>query len=173
MAPLKNIRHERFCLFIIKGMSTNEAYAKAGYKEHTGNAVTLRAKQSISARLAELAEKLQERALVSVERLTQEYARLAYSDITDVVEFDGRKMTLKASASLSPDVTAAISEVRHTKEGIVVKFHNKVAALDALARHKGMFKENIDLKITLSLADLVNQSYEEPKLVEGKVVEDD
>lgn len=172
MAPLKNIRHERFCLFIIKGMSTNEAYAKAGYKEHTGNSVTLRGKQSIIDRVAELTEKLQERALVSVERLTQEYARLAYSQITDVVEFDGRKMTLKPSATLSPDVTAAISEIRHTKEGIVVKFHNKVAALDALARHKGMFKENINVSVTLSLADLVNQSYEEPKVIEGKEIED-
>ena len=173
MAPLKNIRHERFCLFIIKGMSASEAFVKAGFKNNPPNAGRLIKKDNVSRRIAELTEKLQERALVSVERLTQEYARLAYSDITDVVEFDGRKMTLKPSASLSPDVTAAISEVRHTKEGIVVKFHNKVAALDALARHKGMFKENIDLKITVSLADLVNQSYDEPKLVEGKVVKDD
>jgi phage terminase small subunit len=167
------MRHERFCLFVIKGLNVYEAYVKAGYKPHKANPKRLRENSLVSARISELAEKVEERLVVSVERLSQEYARLAYSQITDVVEFDGRTMTLKPSATLSPDVTAAISEIRHTKEGIVVKFHNKVAALDALARHKGMFKENIDLKITLSLADLVNQSYEEPKVIEGKVVEDD
>ena len=172
MPALKNIRHERFCLELIKGKSDGDAYAKAGYKDNPKNAGRLKKNEGVQRRLSELTGKIEERALVSVERLSQEYARLAYSDITDVVEFDGRKMTLKPSASLSPDVTAAISEVRHTKEGIVVKFHNKVAALDALARHKGMFKENIDLKITVSLADLVNQSYEEPKLVEGREVND-
>ena len=173
MAPLKNLKQERFCLFVIKGLDVKDAYNKAGYKPHKANPARLRASEAVSARIAELSEKAQERALVSVERLTQEYARIAYSQVTDVVEFDGRKLTLKPSASLSPDVTAAISEVRHTKEGIVVKFHNKVAALDALARHKGMFKENINVSVTLSLADLVNQSYEEPKLVEGREVEDD
>ena len=172
MPALKNIRHERFCLELIKGKSATEAFVKAGYKDNPQNAGRLTKNEMVRRRIAELSEKVEERALVSVERLTQEYARLAYSDVTDVVEFDGRKMTLKPSASLSPDVTAAISEVRHTKEGIVVKFHNKVAALDALARHKGMFKENIDLKITLSLADLVNQSYEEPKLIEGKEIKE-
>ena len=173
MPALKNIRHERFCLFIIKGLTPNEAYAKAGYKENSGNAVRLKANESIIARLAELSEKVEEKILLTVERITDEYARIAYSDITDVVEFDGTKLTIKPSKSLPKHVTAAIREIKHTKEGISIRFHDKIPALDALARHKGMFKENIDLKITLSLADLVNQSYQEPKLVEGKEIKTD
>jgi len=173
MAPLKNIRHERFCLELAKGKSQSEAFEIAGYTPNEGNAYRLTQKEAVKKRLSELVERMEERASIAVERLAKEYARIGYSDITDVMEFDGRRLKLRPSAQLGPDVTAAISEVRQTKDGIVIKMHNKTAALDALARHKGMFKENIDLKITVSLADLVNQSYEEPKLVEGKVVEDD
>jgi phage terminase small subunit len=173
MAPLKNIRHERFCLELAKGKSQSEAYQIAGYTPNEGNAFRLTQKEVVKRRLEELLERMQERAVVSVDRLAKEYARIGYGDITDVLSFNGKRVKLKDSAQLGPDITAAISEVRQTKDGIVIKMHNKVAALDALARHKGMFKENIDLKITVSLADLVNQSYEEPKLVEGKVVEDD
>ena len=173
MAPLKNIRHERFCLELAKGKSQSEAFRVAGYTDRGNNAARLSQKETIRNRLAELLERMQERAVVSVERLSKEYARLAYSDLTDVLSFEDGKVKLKSSAQLGPDITAAISEVRQTKDGIVIKMHNKVAALDALARHKGMFKENINVSVTLSLADLVNQSYEEPKLVEGREVEDD
>lgn len=174
MPVLKNAKHERFAQAIVKGIPQTEAYRQIGYKSAKSNAHRLMENEVIKLRIAELSERIAERTIVSVERIVKENARIAFADVTDVLSFAGRKVTLKSSADLPPDVTAAISEVRSTKDGLVVKFHDKARALDALAKHKGMFRENINLNVTVSLADLVNMSYREDlpapmKQIEGKV----
>ncbi len=60
MAPLKNIRHERFCLELAAGCSQAEAARRAGYAESSGRqfAARLRVSPDIKARLAELKEVL-------------------------------------------------------------------------------------------------------------------
>jgi phage terminase small subunit len=174
MPVLKNAKHERFAAAIVKGKSIAEAYEIAGFAPHKTNPHRLRNNETVSARISELLERIEERTIVSVERIVKENARIAFADITDVMSFSGKTVLLKSSADLPPDVTAAISEVRKTKDGIMVKFHDKGRALDALARHKGMFRENINLNVTVSLADLVNMSYRDDlpapmKQIEGKV----
>ena len=49
---------------------------------------------------------------------------------------------------LTPDQTAALSEIAETKEGIRLKMHSKIAALDSLAKHLGMFTENVNVHNT-------------------------
>ena len=53
-------------------------------------------------------------------------------------------VTLRDSADVPPAMRAAVSEVRQTASGISVKLHSKVAALDALAKHLGLFREEED-----------------------------
>lgn len=174
MPVLKNAKYERFAQEIVKGSSQIEAAKKIGLKSPQANAHRLMANNGIRDRITELAERIAERTVVTVERIVKENARIAFADITDALSFDGKRVMLKSSADLPPDVTAAISEVRSTKDGLVVKFHDKSRALDALAKHKGMYRENINLNVTLSLADLVNMSYREDlpappiKQIEGK-----
>ena len=52
MGVLKNIKHEKFAQGIAKGMSQDAAYEAAGYKQHRGNASTLRSKQNVIDRIA-------------------------------------------------------------------------------------------------------------------------
>jgi len=54
MSPLRNQRHERFCLALAEGHSIAESYAAAGYSKNRGNASRLKANESIVTRLAEL-----------------------------------------------------------------------------------------------------------------------
>ena len=175
MPILRNARQERFAQAIAKGATQTDAAIKAGYKNPKGNAHRIMENEDVKARIAELAEKIAERTVVSVERLVKEAARLAYSNVTDIVSFKGKTLTLKDSAELTDDITAAISEVSKTKDGIKIKLHSKQAALELLARHKGMFRGNLNLNVTLSLSDLVLASYQPPELpapemktVEGK-----
>ena len=42
---------------------------------------------------------------------------------------------------------------------ITIKMHSKLGALEGLARHLGMFKENVQVDVNVSLADLVNGSF--------------
>jgi phage terminase small subunit len=54
-------------------------------------------------------------------------------------------VTLKDSSALPPEVRAAVSEVKQTKDGVAIKFHSKTAALEMLARYFGMSKEKLEI----------------------------
>jgi hypothetical protein len=78
---------------------------------------------------------------ITAERVLLEYARIAFSGIHHVVEWDDGGIRVKPSANLSEDERAAIAEiVASAKTGAIyrVKLHDKRPVLDALARHLGL-----------------------------------
>jgi phage terminase small subunit len=54
MPPLPNAKHELFAQELARGTPTPEAYVKAGYADNKGNASTLKHKQNVSKRVAEI-----------------------------------------------------------------------------------------------------------------------
>lgn len=176
MPVLKNARHELFAQEVAKGAVLVDAYAKAGYKPKAQNANRLIKNEPIQSRIAEIQGRGAARAAASVERIVEELEKIAFSDVTDVLEIRGRRVIVKDTRNLPREVTGAIAGIKKTKAGIEVRFHNKAAALDALARHKGMYRENIDLTVTVGLVDLVNASYpvpsEQPKVIDNKTGEE-
>lgn len=71
MPPLSNQRYERFAQELAKGKTADEAYKEAGYKPNRGNASTLKANQSILARVAEIQERAAIRTEVTIETIGQ------------------------------------------------------------------------------------------------------
>jgi hypothetical protein len=72
MPCLKNARHEAFAQGLAKGLTADEAYTKAGFKPHRGNASTLRANQIILDRVEELVGKAAKKVEISIESLAGE-----------------------------------------------------------------------------------------------------
>lgn len=72
MTVLPNPRHEAFAQALAQGKTADEAYAQAGFRRNRGNAATLKAKQSIRNRLAELQGKAAKKVEVTVESLSAE-----------------------------------------------------------------------------------------------------
>jgi len=166
MKALENPKHEIFAQQVTRGKNYNQAYAIAGYKENDGNASNLAARPEVAARIQELKGVAAARASVTAERVLAELARIGFADITEAVRIEDGRVHLVDTSKLSPDIVAAISEIRQTRDGIAVKFHDKRAALENLGKHLGLFKENIDLNVNVSLLDLVNGSY---KLERGEL----
>lgn len=92
------------------------------------------------------------------ERTLQEYVAIALANVKDVFtwEEDG-ELKMKPIEELTPEQTAAIAEVsvRHdykAKKDYVskIKFHNKNTALEALARHLGIFEKDNKQKAAAS-----------------------
>lgn len=54
---------------------------------------------------------------------------------------------------LSPGGRALLAGIKQTKEGLEVKFHSKEKALENLAKHLGMLKDQIEVKGELKLAE--------------------
>jgi len=172
MASLKNKRWEIFAQQVAKGSTAGDAYAKAGYKPNPKNADRLKKTEVVSLRIEELSAIGAQKAGVTIERIMAELARIGFSDITKAVQWgealalpavdagDGSKLdavivqgvALVPSADLPPDISAAISEVRKTKEGISIKFHDKVAALLNMGKQLGMFKDKLEHSGSVSVS---------------------
>lgn len=75
--PLKNARHEKFAQELAKGKSQVEAYAAAGYEPKESNASRLIANDKVAARVEELKGRAAERAVVTIENLTQRLLAIA------------------------------------------------------------------------------------------------
>ncbi len=57
----------------------------------------------------------------------------------------GRDRFLGAdSTEIPPALRAAVSDVQQTANGVRIKLHSKIQALDALAKHLGLFREEED-----------------------------
>jgi phage terminase small subunit len=88
MGALKNTKHEKFAQGIAKGMSQDAAYEAAGYKQHRGNASTLRSKQNVIDRIAELAEGAAKRSAKSLDDVIAAYERIAFFQLSDFITID-------------------------------------------------------------------------------------
>ena len=79
---------------------------------------------------------------VTPERVLQEYARIAFADLRRFADWGPDGLVLKTPGALSDADAAAISEITTAGAGsgnYRVKLYDKKAALDAIARHLGMF----------------------------------
>jgi phage terminase small subunit len=76
---------------------------------------------------------------VTAERVLQEYARIAFADLSHFFEWGPEGIVVKASETLSDADVAAVSEITASGGAYRVKLYDKKAALDAIARHLGMF----------------------------------
>src|SRR5690606_16820516 len=62
MPVLPNPRHESFAQALAKGKTADEAYALAGYKPNRGNAIRLKANESVRSRVQEIVGRVAEKA---------------------------------------------------------------------------------------------------------------
>lgn len=106
----------------------------------------------VAARIQELRDAVQERALVTKVEILTELKRIGFGNLADVAEWNGRTVTLKNSETLSPELTSLVSEVSETKQGVKIKLHDKMDALDKMAKIVGAYKEpehrGDDIRIT-------------------------
>jgi phage terminase small subunit len=150
MGILPNAKHEAFAQALAKGMTQEAAYAEAGYKPHRSNASALSANHNISARVAELMEPAVQETQIEASRILQEFARIGLSDIRSLFTPEGE---LRSIHDLDDVTAAAVASVEVvTKAGPPdengnrtvehlhkIKFWDKNAALDKLAKHLAIY----------------------------------
>jgi hypothetical protein len=82
---------------------------------------------------------------ITPERVLNEYAHIAFADLTHIVEWKrGGRLAIKAPEQIDGSDKAAISEIvgPGAASGTYrVKLYDKKAALDAIARYLGMFPQ--------------------------------
>lgn len=153
-------REIRFCEeYIATGFNGTEAAIRAGYSKKTAASIAsenLR-KPKIKRYIEARTKAVQEQIEVSQEMIMSELKTIGFSKITDYLSIDekevrrkvrGKLTTLKFKAvdlfttdSMKEEHIPAIASIKQGKEGIELKLHDKVRALELMGKHRGMFKE--------------------------------
>lgn len=154
MAALKNPKHELFCQEYMVDLNQTQTYLRSGYKPKKAESAVEAASRlstniKVRARIEELLAERSKRTGVTADRVVRELARIAFLDPTRLADMDDA--TIRGDAT--EDDRAAISSVK-IKRGDdfterEVKFSDKTKALELLGRHLGMFKDDINLNVSL------------------------
>jgi phage terminase small subunit len=146
-------KEESFCReYVANNGNATKAAEAAGYSKKTARQIgtEILTKPSIKARLKALSAKSVAKSEATAERVVEELAILALSDIADFVECEeGEAVKIKSFSSLPKGATRAIKKIKakqnFTPEGAIsdsvveLEFWSKTDALDMLARKHGLF----------------------------------
>ena len=141
-----------------------QAAIRAGYSERSARSIAgrLLTKDNIQREISRRQKDLQRRTEVTQDRVVKELARIAFADMTDYAQVETRMIekddgtelsyqavTLTETAELSADQRAAIAGIKQGVNGVEVKLHDKIKALELLGRHIGMFNDKLEVKATV------------------------
>lgn len=150
----------RFVDEYLVDFNATQAAIKAGYKAKTAHVIgaeNLR-KPKIAEEIARRQKDLQRRTEISQDRVVKELARIAFADASDyacieTLTYENEDGTVspvqivspKDTGALSDDQRAAIAGIKQGANGIEIKLHDKIKALELLGRHIGMFNDKLSL----------------------------
>lgn len=164
--PLDDPRREAFCHAYLRTYDLKASALEAEYSPKSAKVQghRLMKRSDVQARIAHLKGSGTQRVQIDQDDVLRGWMQIATADIRDAMEWgiepvlgeDGTPVTHpngqqymrpyvtpKASKDLPKHILAAISEVKMTEKGAFsIKFHDKTKALDSLARHFGMYRQD-------------------------------
>ena len=163
MPVLANAKHERFCQEYLIDLNGTQAATRAKYSAHTANeqAARLLANVSVKTRIAELKAIRNERTCVTQDRVVRELAMLGFSDLKHYITIDPLTGAIQAKGfeDMPPGESRALRSIKEDRaikedangKGVTVydkvsfTMHDKIRALEILAKHLGMLVERHEM----------------------------
>jgi len=148
---IKKARWERHAQGLAKGLTKNDAYEKAGYKPHRGNAARLSANEIIIARKEYILSRAAKRAEITISDVITELGLIGFANMQDYINTTEDGDAYINLSQLTRDQAAAIGEItcedyvdgrgedaRDVKK-MKFKLLDKRAALVDIGKHLGAF----------------------------------
>jgi len=185
-------KQEAFALAYFETGNASEAYRRSYNAENMSpnvihnKASALMAKGDVRVRIEQLRAKAETASVMSRQEALERLSTFARTDLSDLVEFgayelgqddDGKPIVqaawkIRDSALQDPKKLAAISELSAGRDGIKIKTHSPLQAIQQLAKLQGWDVHELDLegkrlaneKLRRELED-PNQGLPEPKQV--------
>ena len=136
-------------------LNAAQAAIRAGYSRKRAGEQGRRLRNSPEIREAVAAAQAEraERTGVSADRVVEELAKIAFSDLRDVMVWGPDGVSLKDSTTLTEAQAALVAEVvEGSGKTLRIKRHDKVKALELLGRHIGMFREKVETELSGDVA---------------------
>ncbi len=153
-----------FCQEYLKlGMNATQAYMKAYKtckKEETAIASASRLLRNVKVKeyIKELQEKVEKKAVVTIEDIVNELTAIAFADRTNISKIVNEEVETDNGTMIAPNVKftdtdklnitekKVIAGYKETKNGVAVETYDKVKALELLGKYLGMFTETVKIE---------------------------
>lgn len=153
-----------FCIYYLQYFNATKAYQKVyqcDYATARTNGSRMLTNANIKYQIGNLKQERLNREFFSQEDIFQKYMDIAFADITDFVEFGNKEIELEDKSGNKITTTISyvnirsdmevdgtiVSEVSKGKDGVKVKLHDRLRALQWLADHMDMATEKQKLEI--------------------------
>lgn len=156
-------KQARFVEEYLLDLNATQAAIRAGYSERMAHSIGWEnlQKPAIAEAIAAAQAARASRTEVTQDRVLAELAKIAFADIRNAVRWGRSPVDTEAeeanpnslgiypvelvpSSEIDDDTAAAVSEVSLTQTGVKIKLHDKLAALEKIGKHLGMFKERVE-----------------------------
>jgi phage terminase small subunit len=153
----------------LKDFNATRAALAAGYSKHTAYSIgcNLLKKVEVQNEIKKQTEALFDSIGLTAQRILMEYMKVAFADINNYLTFgqkevpvmtmygplkdeDGNEVMktvnyvdFKESSEVD---TSLVSEVKQGKDGVSIKLHDKMKALDTLAKYMHLIVDNVNLQ---------------------------
>lgn len=160
-------KEKRFCEEYIIDLNATQAAIRAGYSDHTARSIGCEnlTKPNILEYLGQLQKEISDRNGNLAQRVIDELAKVGFSNIQD---YTGVGNDVKDLSEIDPQKAAAVAGVKKStttfgdektggvKEVVEFKLWDKIAALEKIGRHLGIFEADNKQKsavITVNVTD--------------------
>ena len=134
-------KQRRFVQEYLVDLNATQAAIRAGYaaKNADVQGPRLLGNVRIQAALQEAIGRREKRTEITADRVLNELAKIAFSDLTDFVEFGPEGIKIKPSDQVDGAALSEVSEmVTMAATTTSVKLHPKMRALELLCKHLGL-----------------------------------
>ena len=159
-------KQKKFVQEYLVDLNGTQACIRSGYSEKTARqiATDLLSKVHIQQALDEAQQKIIKKTKITQERVLEEYAKIAFSDLSEYISFENGKATLKNINDIPKNIRAVIAEIKETKDGLTFKLHSKTDALNSIAKHLGMFIERSQIDINSQMTEDIEKALVNPEI---------
>ena len=163
-------------------LSKRQALIAAGYAAGTPTSIIF-SRPDVAAEIARRRAAFATKTDIDDEWVIERFRRIADADLGDLLEVQEDGTAWVDMSAMTPDQKSALSEYdsitsygQPDEDGnpapkvvkAKVRFHDKMAALMALARIRGMLKDKLEVSVGLTLGDKVQQARQ--RLAEQKTI---
>ena len=169
-----NDKQIRFCEEYAKSFNIKLAAIKAGYSKKSAHTAAWKVRQNpdCSRYIAWLKLRISQQCHIHAVDIIDHYARIAFSDITDVCEVKDGKITIQDTDMIDGQIVKSIKKGR---DGISVEMYDKFSALAKLERFFDVMPKDWRQDIEERKVKILEERLEldKRKMGEGETSEDD
>jgi phage terminase small subunit len=149
-------REVLFCEYYIRNHNIKTACIKAGYGKTSAHIVgyKLRRKPLVNRYICWLKLQVSKVCMVEATDIVEQYAKIAYADITDFVEIKNNRVKLLNADEIDGQL---IKRIKQGKDGVSIELHDPLVALDKLERYFDVMPSDWREKIEIQKLEIMRE----------------